>query len=277
MKGKRDQTLFEGACSSDVKHAYVFFLSAEYFTQFGRVSKVRLSRNKKSGKSKHYAFLEFQTPEVAKVVADAMDGYHFFGQKLQVRALSCSEVHPELFKGANRVFTKIPWKKIEEDRHNKDRNPEQEAKRVKANAKRAKLRQARIKAAGIDYEFEVEHENIAKSRETTAAVEKLEKPRKTTGKGLTPSVATKSKRSRAPALETGDTGTDAKKKSKPDPDPHGVSSMVTTRMVLRTAAAEAKNNVAAPKLKEKSSEKKNVAAPGSAPTASKRITRRTKQ
>jgi len=48
--------------------------NADFFSQFGKLTRVRLSRNKKTGKAKHYAFLEFQYPEVAQVAADAMDG-----------------------------------------------------------------------------------------------------------------------------------------------------------------------------------------------------------
>jgi hypothetical protein len=36
-----------------------------------------------------------------------MDGYMLFTQKLQARQLSKDEVHPQLFKGANRVFKKV--------------------------------------------------------------------------------------------------------------------------------------------------------------------------
>ena len=39
---------------------------AEYFTQFGRVTKVRLSRSKKTANSRGYAFLEFQSAEVRR-------------------------------------------------------------------------------------------------------------------------------------------------------------------------------------------------------------------
>ena len=53
---------------------------AGFFTQFGRVSKVRVSRNKKTGAAKHYAFLEFASPEVAAIAAEAMDGYMLFTQ-----------------------------------------------------------------------------------------------------------------------------------------------------------------------------------------------------
>jgi hypothetical protein len=80
---------------------------AEYFSQFGRVTKLRLSRSKKSGKSKHYGFLEFASAEVAQIAAEAMDGYMLFTQKLTARVMAKEEVHADLFKGANRVFKKV--------------------------------------------------------------------------------------------------------------------------------------------------------------------------
>lgn len=42
----------------------VCLVHAGFFGQFGTVTKVRVSRNKKTGKAKHYAFLEFAFPEV---------------------------------------------------------------------------------------------------------------------------------------------------------------------------------------------------------------------
>ena len=62
--------------------------SAGFFTQFGNVTNVRVSRNKKTGKAKHYAFLEFQYPEVAATAAEAMNDYMLFTQKLVVRVVS---------------------------------------------------------------------------------------------------------------------------------------------------------------------------------------------
>jgi hypothetical protein len=41
---------------------------------------VRLSRTKRTAKPKHYAFLEFQHADVARIAADAMDGYFMFKQ-----------------------------------------------------------------------------------------------------------------------------------------------------------------------------------------------------
>ena len=36
------------------------------------------------------------------------------------------EVHKDLWKGSNRKFSQIPWRKIEMQRHNAERTPEQQ-------------------------------------------------------------------------------------------------------------------------------------------------------
>ena len=45
-----------------------------------------------------------------------------------MRVMGPQEVHPQLWKGANRKFAKVPWRKIELERHNADRTPEQQAR-----------------------------------------------------------------------------------------------------------------------------------------------------
>lgn len=57
---------------------------AGFFGQFGQVKNVRLSRSKKTAKSKGYAWLQFREPDVAPIAAQAMDGYMMYSQKLQV-------------------------------------------------------------------------------------------------------------------------------------------------------------------------------------------------
>jgi hypothetical protein len=58
---------------------------AGFFSQFGKLTKVRVSRNKKTGNPKHYAFIEFGNKEVARIAAEAMDGYFMFKQQLKCR------------------------------------------------------------------------------------------------------------------------------------------------------------------------------------------------
>ena len=83
-----------------------------YFTQFGEITRLRLSRNKKTGASKHYAFIEFASSEVADIVAKTMNNYLMFGHILKVRRIPEEQVHKDLWKGANKRFKVIPWAKI---------------------------------------------------------------------------------------------------------------------------------------------------------------------
>ena len=125
-----------------------------FFDQFGLVTRLRVSRNKKTGKAKHYAFVEFQSPEVAAIAAEAMDNYMMFKQKLKVHVIKSADLHPLLFKGANRKFRAIPRQKLSRDQHNRERTAEEEQTRVKRTIAKDRQRQQRIKAAGIDYEYE---------------------------------------------------------------------------------------------------------------------------
>jgi len=83
-----------------------------YFSQFGTLARLRLARNKLSGASKHFGFIEFASLEVAKIVAATMDKYLMFGHILQVRLIPREQVHPQLFKGAGKRFKPVPRNKI---------------------------------------------------------------------------------------------------------------------------------------------------------------------
>ena len=125
-----------------------------YFSQFGDVLKVRLSRSKDTGKSKGYAFLEFESSDVAKIAAGAMHDYLMFGQKLVCRVVPRDEVHPHTFKGANKRFKKIPWRKIESERQNKERTKGDELKRQRRLLRKDNARRKRLAEICIEYDFE---------------------------------------------------------------------------------------------------------------------------
>ncbi|KAF9971557.1 MKI67 FHA domain-interacting nucleolar phosphoprotein [Actinomortierella ambigua] len=136
-----------------IPHGFYEEQMQAYFSQFGKVLRLRLSRNKKTGRSKHYAFIEFTSPEVAEIVADTMNNYLLFGHQLKCKALAKNQIHPSLFEGANRKFKPVPWMKIAREKHNAEKTPEQ-VKQInrkllqKESAKRAKLQEL-----GIDYDF----------------------------------------------------------------------------------------------------------------------------
>ena len=124
-----------------------------FFGQFGDITRWRLSRNKKSGRSKHYAFLEFAEASVASIAAEAMDNYLMFDQLLQVRVMDDDKVHPDLFVGANRAFRKVPWKKLDNAKRNRKRTAEEAEQQAKRLLSKEAKRRKKLAAAGIDYDF----------------------------------------------------------------------------------------------------------------------------
>ncbi|PNS14144.1 hypothetical protein CAC42_6657 [Sphaceloma murrayae] len=124
-----------------------------YFSQFGTITRLRLSRNKLTGRPKHFGFIEFESGAVAEIVAKTMDKYLMFGHILQVRRLRDEEIHPELWKGAGRRFKAMPRGQVEAGLLRRGTGREGWEKRVKKEEKRRKGRAAKL--AELGYEFEM--------------------------------------------------------------------------------------------------------------------------
>ncbi|CAA0826389.1 RNA-binding (RRM/RBD/RNP motifs) family protein [Striga hermonthica] len=124
-----------------------------FFKQFGTIRRLRIARNKKTGKSKHFGFIEFESPEVvAKVVEECMHNYLMYEHLLQVQLVPPERVHPKLWKGVTRRYKPLDSVQIERKRHNKERTLEEQQKLIAGIMQRDKKRRKRIEAAGIDYE-----------------------------------------------------------------------------------------------------------------------------
>ncbi|KAI8622248.1 hypothetical protein BC830DRAFT_1057354, partial [Chytriomyces sp. MP71] len=123
-----------------------------YFSQFGDVLRLRLSRNKKTGASKHYAFIEFPSPEIAKIVAETMQGYLLFNHILQCKVVAPESLHPETFKGHDRRFKVMPWNKMERQRVNRELTAKDVEVRTKRLLSKEVKKRQQLKDIGIDYE-----------------------------------------------------------------------------------------------------------------------------
>ncbi|KAM6979341.1 MKI67 FHA domain-interacting nucleolar phosphoprotein [Tautogolabrus adspersus] len=122
-----------------------------YFEQFGKVQRLRLSRSKKTGGSKGYAFVEFDCDEVAKIVAETMNNYLMGERLIKCHVMPPEKVHEKLFDGSKREFKKPSYPAV--DRYNKTRSEEQITKmKEKLLKKESKLRK-RLAAHGIEYDF----------------------------------------------------------------------------------------------------------------------------
>jgi len=68
-----------------------------FFAQFGTVTRVKVSRSPKTGKSKGYAFVEFTHDEVAKIVAETMNNYLMFERLVKAQYIPPEKVSPQMF------------------------------------------------------------------------------------------------------------------------------------------------------------------------------------
>lgn len=109
---------------------------SKYFNQFGEITNIKLARNKKTGKSRHFAFLEFSNVDDAKIAQDTMNNYLLMNHQLKV------ELVQEDFKSSKKskksYFRVSKLKKDVKSLNEKDQ------------AKREKRKEA-LKAAGINF------------------------------------------------------------------------------------------------------------------------------
>lgn len=123
-----------------------------YFSQFGTVTHLRMSRNRRTGKSKHYAFIQFAQKNVAQIVAETMDGYILFGRILKCQVIS-EEGRPNLWKGADQKFKTVPWDQIERRQFNMPLTKEKYQQKVERLIQREEKLCNLLNDAGIDYTF----------------------------------------------------------------------------------------------------------------------------
>jgi len=127
----------------------------QYFKQFGTILKIRLSRSKKTGKSKGYGWIQFSSPTVAKIASDSMNNYLMFEKILKCKIVPKDKVHKELFKGSDRFFTRSRWPAINAARQNKLKNDEEIGKQKKKLRTRLGAKNRLLEKMGIKYTFKM--------------------------------------------------------------------------------------------------------------------------
>ena len=106
-----------------------------------------------SNKMKGYAFIEFESIEIAEIVANVLHQYTMFGKILQARVLKESELKFNIFKGWNRkrVFINGPKKFIA--KNNSPKTKKEKADKVAKLLASEEKKRALLKSKGITYDF----------------------------------------------------------------------------------------------------------------------------
>ncbi|XP_072174045.1 uncharacterized protein [Diadema setosum] len=141
---------------SHIPHGFYEPQMRKFFSQFGHIKRLRLSRSKKSGRSKGYAYIEFEFSEVAKVVAETMHNYLMYQKLLKCFYVPKEKLHPETFKGCFRRFKKPRRREIAADRNNRLLGSSNEHILVsqKRRVENLKKKQEKLARLGIDFKID---------------------------------------------------------------------------------------------------------------------------
>jgi nucleolar protein 15 len=134
-----------------IPHGFFEHEMRQYFSQFGDITRLRLSRNKKTGASRHWALIEFKSAGVANIVAGTMDNYLMFGHILKCKVVEKAQLHEDVWKGADKRFKKVPWNKMEGRKHEMAVGRDHWEGRIENEKKRRESKQEKMKEIG--YEF----------------------------------------------------------------------------------------------------------------------------
>ncbi|XP_075262436.1 uncharacterized protein LOC142354051 isoform X2 [Convolutriloba macropyga] len=74
----------------------------KYYSQFGKVTKVRVERSKKTGGFKGYGFVEFESPEVAKIAAESSNNYIIDKKVLKAEFMPPDDQHKKRLSSSRR-------------------------------------------------------------------------------------------------------------------------------------------------------------------------------
>ncbi|KZT03855.1 uncharacterized protein LAESUDRAFT_738137 [Laetiporus sulphureus 93-53] len=126
-----------------------------YFSQFGTVTRLGVSRNKKvHWAPKHHAFIEFDSASVAKIVAEMMDNCLLMGHLLKCKVIPKDKVHLKLWVGVDRKWRAVPRARVVRTQHNEKRTGKEQEQAEERLLQRQSLKKYKLEEAGIDYNFE---------------------------------------------------------------------------------------------------------------------------
>ena len=145
-----------------IAHGFYEKEMRKFFGQFGKVKRLKLFRSQKSGKSKGYAFIEFEDAEVAGVAAESMHGYFLHERQLVCHVIPLSKIHAGMFMPQKKKGqAKKATDSLEDFEKMFDENIKSDDDGIKAESARKQVEQylkmqmkktEKLKSMGIDFD-----------------------------------------------------------------------------------------------------------------------------
>ncbi|XP_020279294.1 MKI67 FHA domain-interacting nucleolar phosphoprotein-like [Pseudomyrmex gracilis] len=140
-----------------IPHGFYEDQIKDYFKQFGTVTRVRVARSKKTGKSRGYGYIEFLVPEVAKVAAESMNNYLMCNRLLKATYIPPEKQHSRYFCGyswTEQNCPKLRNRKKENLHKNAPQSVENHEKYVKRSLKKLSALESKLQEKGISLNFQ---------------------------------------------------------------------------------------------------------------------------
>ncbi|CAI9149177.1 unnamed protein product [Rangifer tarandus platyrhynchus] len=122
-----------------------------FFSQFGEVVGVELRRSRKTGRSKGYAYIGFELPEVAEIVSETMNNYMMFGRTLVCHLVAPNRVPPRLFRHWGKRFRRVSTRVRAMQQHNKPDNALPSLRQVRRRLEKERKVAQHLKLLGLDH------------------------------------------------------------------------------------------------------------------------------
>ncbi|CAN3376399.1 hypothetical protein DIURU_004293 [Diutina rugosa] len=134
-----------------IPHGFYEKEMKKYFAQFGDIVNVCVARNK-SGKSKHFGFIEFADYDTAVVAQETMNNYLLFGHQLQV-AFVTDKVDDLFTRPQKYHHVAVPMREKSQKKHDGKRPAHKVEKLEHKHAERKQQKALELKAKGIDWQL----------------------------------------------------------------------------------------------------------------------------
>ncbi|KAK4541273.1 hypothetical protein LTR36_008189 [Oleoguttula mirabilis] len=136
-----------------IPHGFFEHQMRAYFSQFGDILHIRLARNRKTGKSQHYGFIEFASAAVAEIVAKTMDKYLLFSHILQVRTVPQEQVKENMWRGSGRRKKPAPRNRLEGSKLRRGMVREDWDKKIERESRLRAEKAEKLKELGYDFDM----------------------------------------------------------------------------------------------------------------------------
>ncbi|RYH01304.1 hypothetical protein EON65_48495 [archaeon] len=129
-------------------------LMRKFFNQYGEVSQIKLFKSLKTGRSKGYAFVEFESPEVAAIASESMNGYFLMERKLVSHVVPADKIHKGMFAKPKVEPSRRKNSFSSDDEEDAPTVDESNFARVAAlHAKSMEKKQAKLAELGIEFDI----------------------------------------------------------------------------------------------------------------------------